>query len=203
MVDSLEIPGQFPQARIKLEERADNPKGLFDELVELDPVAAERIDPANTRRLLRALEVTIGSGRPFSSYGPGLTEYPQVPFQLLGLQMDRELLDRRINARYDLQMELGFLREVEELLAVANPIGRTARQALGYRELLAHLEDGVPLDEALEDAKLRTRRFARRQIKWYRRDPRIRWTPADETPKSRAHALDVALSMVSQSRIPR
>lgn len=199
VIDALEIPGQFPEVLAELEAKADDPKGLHARLVGLDPTAAGRIDPLNTRRLLRALEVTIGSGRPFSSFGPGLTEYPEIPFQLLGLEMERDLLDQRIYDRYDLQMEDGFLAEVKGLLGRSRPIGRTARQALGYRELLAHLEDGVALDAALEEAKIRTRRFARRQIKWYRRDPRIHWIPVDGTPAAANAALDEALGLLADA----
>ena len=170
---------------------------MFARLEQLDPLAASRIEPDNERRIVRALEVTIGSGRPFSSYGPGLVEYPEVPFTLVGLRMEREVLDQRINARYDLQMEQGFLDEVEGLASRERPIGRTARQALGYRELLSHIEDGVGLGEALEEAKLRTRRFARRQIKWYRRDPRIHWIDVDGSAASAAAAQQGALGLLA------
>lgn len=197
VIDALEIPGQFPEVRVELDARADDPQSLHEQLVGLDPVAASRIDPLNTRRLTRALEVTIGSGRPFSAFGPGLTEYPDIAFRLLGLEMDSDLLNERIYARYDLQMERGFLREVEDLLDRGRPIGRTARQALGYRELLGHIEGDIDLDEALEGAKVRTRRFARRQMKWYRRDPRIRWVPVDGTPAAAAAALDKALELMA------
>ncbi len=195
VIDNLEIPGTFPGARAELEAAGQTPRELFARLEDLDPLAASRIEPDNERRIMRALEVTIGSGRPFSSYGPGLVEYPDVPFTLVGLRMEREVLDRRINARYDIQMEQGFLAEVENLVSREPPIGRTARQALGYRELLSHIEDGVDLGDALEEAKVRTRRFSRRQIKWYRRDPRIHWIDVDGSPTSASSARDEVLRL--------
>jgi tRNA dimethylallyltransferase len=179
VIDALELPGTFPDVRSELEARADDLPGLYAELERLDPLAASRIDANNDRRLLRALEVTLGSGRPFSSFGPGMEDYPEVPFRLLGLRLDRDRMIDRINARYDVQMSDGFLDEVRSLVDRERPIGKTARQALGYRELLSHIEDGVPLEDALETARVRTRRFARRQMKWFGRDPRIEWIDID------------------------
>ena len=179
VIDSLEIPGQFPEVRAAIDGRLGDLAGLYAELEQRDPLAASRIDANNERRVARALEVTLGSGRPFSSFGPGMEEYPEIPFRLLGLRMDRERMIDRINARYDVQMAEGFLEEVSALVDRERPIHRTARQALGYRELLSHIEEGVPLDDALETARVRTRRFARRQLKWFERDPRIEWIELD------------------------
>jgi tRNA dimethylallyltransferase len=133
------------------------------------------MDPGNRRRVVRALEVTIGSGRPFSSFGPGLDAHPPSPFTVVGLVRDTEDLAARIEQRYAEQMAAGFLDEVRALAAHPKGLSRTARQALGYKELLAHVEDGVDLEEALDLALRRTRRFARRQRAWFRRDPRITW----------------------------
>ncbi len=179
VIDALELPGRYPEVRSELEARSNDLPALYEELVRLDPLAASRMDANNDRRLLRALEVTLGSGRPFSSFGPGMEDYPEVPFRLLGLRLDRELMIERINARYEVQMEQGFLDETRSLVERDRPIGKTARQALGYRELLSHIEDGVALDSALETARVRTRRFARRQMKWFIRDPRITWVDID------------------------
>jgi tRNA dimethylallyltransferase len=133
------------------------------------------MEPTNRRRVVRALEVTLGSGQPFSSFGPGLEDYPPAPFPIFGLTMPRDVLDLRIAQRYRQQMDIGFLGEVQALLERPKGLSRTARQALGYAELLAHLEIGLPLDEALETALTRTKRFARRQQRWFGRDPRINW----------------------------
>ena len=112
-------------------------------------------------------------------FARGLEEYPVAPFPVVGLAMERNLLDQRIAQRYEKQMAEGFLAEVQTLLDCPTGLGRTARQALGYAELLDHIENGTPLDDALETAVTRTRRFARRQQRWFGRDPRINWIPAD------------------------
>ncbi len=188
VVDDLEIPGQFPQVRAELDLEPDTAK-LFARLEGLDPVAAARMEPSNRRRVVRALEVTLGSGRPFSSFGPGLDSYPPSPFPVVGLAIDRPVLDRRIEQRYVEQLAAGFVAEVEALLARPAGLSRTARQALGYAELLDHLEHGTPLDEAVDHAVLRTRRFARRQQRWFGRDPRITWLPVDDHLLDRAAAV--------------
>ena len=173
-VEDFEIPPQFPAVRATLEAEP-NTAALHARLAELDPVAASRMEPTNRRRVVRALEVTIGSGRPFSSAGPGLTAYPASPIRMVGVRLPRPVIDERIAARYDQQMHDGFLDEVRALAARPQGLSRTARQALGYRELLSHVEDAEPLDQALDRAVARTRRFARRQERWFRRDPRIQW----------------------------
>lgn len=188
VVDDLEIPGQFPQVRAELDLEPDT-AALFARLEGLDPLAASRMEPSNRRRVVRALEVTLGSGRPFSSFGPGLDSYPPSPFPVVGLAVDRPVLDRRIEQRYAEQLAAGFVAEVEALLARPAGLSRTARQALGYAELLDHVEHGTPLDEAVDHAVLRTRRFARRQQRWFGRDPRITWLPVDDDLLDRAAAV--------------
>ena len=179
VVDDFEIPGQYPEARAEIEAEPDTAV-LFARLAELDPVASERMEPTNRRRVVRALEVTVASGRRFSEWGPGLDAYPPIATHQLACDRPRPSLDERINDRYGVQMELGFLAEVQRLAARPEGLSRTARQALGYRELLLHVEEGLGLDEALDLAKQRTRRFARRQQRWFRRDPRIEWVDLDE-----------------------
>lgn len=178
ITDDLEIPARFPEVRAELELEPDTAV-LFARLEGQDPLAASRMEPTNRRRVVRALEVTIGSGRPFSSFGPGLEEYPPAPFPVVGLAMERVVLDQRIAQRYEQQMADGFLAEVQTLVDRPAGLGRTARQALGYAELLDHIENGMPLDDALETAVTRTRRFARRQQRWFGRDPRINWIKTD------------------------
>lgn len=180
VVDDLDIPGQFPEVRAVLDARPEaDTTIMWAELRELDPVAAGKMEPNNRRRVVRALEVCLGSGRPFSSFGPGIDAFPPSRCQLIGLQIERPVLDARIDARYEQQMAGGFLDEVERLLARPAGLSRTARQALGYRELIVHLEGSLTLDEALEEARRRTRRFARRQQRWFGRDPRIHWIAVD------------------------
>jgi tRNA dimethylallyltransferase len=186
VVDRLEVPGRWPELSAALEAEAAEPGGtarLYERLLSIDPVAAARTTPANGRRVVRALEVTLGSGRPFSSFGPGLETYPPSPFLLVGVCPDRAVLDAAIERRFRGLMDRGLLDEVRGLAARPGGLSRTARQALGYRELLSHLEDGVPLEEAVDAALRRTRAFARRQWAWFRRDPRIRWLdPGGDLP---------------------
>ncbi|MEI7623679.1 MAG: tRNA (adenosine(37)-N6)-dimethylallyltransferase MiaA [Actinomycetes bacterium] len=178
ITDDLELPGRFPDVRVELEAEPDTAT-LFARLETLDPIAAARMEPTNRRRVLRALEVSIGSGRTFSSFGPGLEDYPEAPFPIVGIEISRDLLDQRIAQRYRQQMADGFLAEVQSLLVRPGGLSRTARQALGYAELLSHVEDGIDLDLALDTAVMRTKRFARRQQRWFGRDPRIRWIASD------------------------
>jgi len=194
VVDDLTFPGRFPDVAADLvgELEAAGPEGsegersalahLHGRLAELDPPAAGRIHVTNRRRTLRALEVTLGSGRPFSSFGPGLERYPPTSVSQVGIGLDPHLLDDRIAARFHRLMEAGFLDEVRGLASGPAGLSRTARQGLGYRELLAHVEEGVPLADAVEEAVRRTRAFARRQMAWFRRDPRIVWVHPDDDP---------------------
>jgi len=187
VVDGLTLPGEWPEVKAELQAQ---PAGqLLRRLTEADPLAASRIEPANVRRLVRALEVTIGSGRPFSSFGPGMGAYPPTRFRLAGVRLPREVLDARIEARYRTQLAGGFLDEVRRLAARPAGLSRTAGQALGYRELLDHLAGSCPLDEAVATAIGRTRRFARRQRAWFRRDPRITWFDGHENPVDLLPAL--------------
>ena len=174
VVDGFSPPPQFAAVRKELEEERDT-AALHDRLRALDPVAASRMEPTNRRRVLRALEVTLGSGRPFSQHGTSVSEYPPSRFRQVGLWVGREALAQRISRRYAAQVEAGFLEEVEALAARPAGMSRTAAQALGYRELLGHLRGEMPLSDALEVAVNRTRAFARRQRVWFRRDPRITW----------------------------
>ena len=179
VVDDLDIPGRYPDVAAALdaeldEGRADVPM-LHARLAALDPVGAARMEPTNRRRVVRALEVTIGSGRPFSAFGPGLEAYPARGLAQVGLSRPADDIDRRIDARFTRMVEDGLVDEVRALVARPGGMSRTARQALGYREILAHVEDGAPLPECLEQAVRRTRQFARRQASWFRRDPRVSW----------------------------
>jgi tRNA dimethylallyltransferase len=179
VIDELAVPGQFPEVRAELEAEPDT-RALHRRLTELDPVAAERMESTNRRRILRALEVTVGSGRPFSSFGPGLEVYPPSRFHTVGIELPFAALAARIEERYRQQIAAGFVAEARRLLVDPRGISRTAGQALGYKELFTHLAGGCSLDEAVALAVRRTRRFARRQRSWFARDPRIRWLRADD-----------------------
>jgi tRNA dimethylallyltransferase len=225
VVDAMVLPPSFPSLAAALE--AESTEALTARLAEVDPEALARIPTGNRRRLVRALEVTIGSGRPFSSFGPGVDTYPPTPFVLTGLWPDRAVLTARISARLDAQLAAGLLEEVQHLAEVAAataglaPTGpaaaattdagvgrgmsRTARQALGYRELLAHLDGRCTLAEAMAEAKVRTRRFAVRQQRWFGRDPRITWfgpPGPGEGPGSVAAAVDALWRKRAEGRAP-
>lgn len=191
IIDGLTLPGQFPEVRAELDAEPDTAR-MHRRLAELDPVAADRMEPSNRRRIVRALEVTMGSGRPFSAFGPGLDQHPPTAFTVIGLGWDRLRLDQRINARYEEQVAQGFVAEVAGLLADRG-LSRSAGQALGYKEIAAHLAGEGSLAEAVELAQLRTRRFSRRQDKWFRRDPRIRWVDADRAPADVVDAVTAEL----------
>jgi tRNA dimethylallyltransferase len=191
VLDGLDPPGRWPDIRAGLEALAVTPEAivaLHRELTERDPEAAARIEPGNARRIVRALEVCRGSGQPFSSFGPGLEAYPTVPTRQVGLQWDRGELERRIARRVDAQLSAGWLAEVAALWPV---MGRTARQVIGYGELAEHLDGAISLEEARARIVARTRKFAVRQERWFRRDPRIEWISGDR-------ADDLVASVVSE-----
>ncbi len=181
VVDALELPGTWPALRAELEaEAAAGPAAvaaLHRRLAGVDPAAAALIDPANARRVVRALEVWAGSGRPFSSFGPGLSKYPPVATRLIGLSWGRDTLTDRIETRVRAQLDAGWLDEVAR---VWPSCGRSAQQVIGYRELADHLDGRAGLDEAVAAVVARTRRFAVRQERWFRRDPRIEWYCGDQ-----------------------
>ena len=186
VLDDFEIPGQYPQVRAELESRADAELALlYARLSELDPLAASRMEPTNARRIVRALEVTLGSGRPFSTFGAGLRTYGPVRVVQVGLRVDFELLDERIDRRFHAWIEQGLVDEVRALAQSPRGLSRTARQAVGYRELLRHVEEGVALDECVAEAIAQSRRLARRQRSWFQRDPRIEWFDEPGAAQSR------------------
>lgn len=179
VLDGLRLPGRYPAVEADLRRRvgAGGLGALYELLVRLDPAAAARIEPSNERRLVRALEVTIGSGRPFSAFGEGLAQYQPSAATIAGLTLDRAELDRRLAARLDRQLAGGFADEVRSL-ASGPGWSRTAGQAIGYAEMLAHQHGEMGLDEARQLILRRLRRFARRQEAWFRRDPRVQWFDA-------------------------
>jgi tRNA dimethylallyltransferase len=184
VVDRLNVPGEWPHVRAELE--ATGTERLHRRLGALDPSAAARIEPTNRRRVVRALEVTLGGGRPFSSFGPGIDAFPPTPFRLTGVWLPRAALARRIDSRLRAQVDAGF---VEEAVALEARLSPTARQALGYKELLDYAAGDTSLEEAFETAARRTRAFSRRQRMWFRRDPRITWLATGGEPLDLLPAL--------------
>ena len=180
VIDDLQLPGEWPDVRAQLQAEPDVAT-LFARLQELDPLAASRCEPTNRRRIERALEVTLGSGQPFSSFGPGTSAYPPSDVPQIGILWPRETLSKRIEQRVHSMMSAGLLAEVK-ILAERYDLSREARQALGYKELLEHLSGRISLDEAVAQIVLHTRQFAVRQERWFRRDPRIEWVTVHEDP---------------------
>ena len=174
VVDRLEIPPRFLSIRDEIELISET-SFLYGKLNDLDPLASAKIEPGNRRRIVRALEVTLGTGRPFSSFGPCLDVYPPSPFTQIGIRMPRDLNDLRIAERYKRQIEDGFVEEVENLVSDGRKLSKTASQALGYKQVISYIDGENTLEEAIDSAISSTRRFARRQEKWFRRDPRIHW----------------------------
>jgi len=182
VVDDLDIPGQWPDLRARLEQElvTEGPESLHRRLLELDPAAASKMEPSNGRRIVRALEVCEGSGRPFSSFGPGVDTYPDSPVRQVAILWDRTVLAERIERRVHDMIDRGLVAEVAALME--RGLSRTALQALGYKEMVDHLEGRASLEESVATTILRTRQFAVRQERWFRRDPRVRWVRVEVDP---------------------
>jgi tRNA dimethylallyltransferase len=183
VIDDFDLPGQWPDALAALDAEPDT-AALYARLQESDPAAATKMEPSNRRRILRALEVTVGSGRPFSSFGPGVDSYPPTAVPQIGLRWPRDVLARRIADRVHGMVAAGLVAEVEAL--AGRGLSRTAAQALGYKEILDVLAGRVREDEAIEMIVTRTRQFAVRQERWFRRDPRVRWIEVEHDPVAEA-----------------
>ncbi|UEL29844.1 tRNA (adenosine(37)-N6)-dimethylallyltransferase MiaA [Pseudarthrobacter sp. L1SW] len=172
-LDVLEFPGTDPAVRQQLEaELAENGQAvLLERLRDVDPVSAGRL--SDSRRIIRALEVHRLTGRPFSSFMPQ-REYFQPAVQV-GLGVDREVLRERLASRVHRMVDAGLLAEVQRLDTLGLRQGKTASRALGYAQFLKVLDGGWTVAEAAEDTIVATRQFARRQLTWFRADPRISW----------------------------
>ena len=150
-------------------------RALHERLRSVDPAAAERIHQNDLRRIVRALEVFEKTGKPITElqqqWRPRADQWPPV----ICLELDRHDLYERIDRRVDAMMAAGFLAEVQRLLQRPRGVGQEAAQALGYKELIAHLRGEIALDDAVELIKRNTRRFAKRQMTWFRSIPQVRW----------------------------
>ncbi len=182
VLDDLRFPGTDREVRARLErELAEaGAAALHARLARLDPAAARAILPGNGRRIVRALEVLELSGRPFAATMPGYdTAGSALPAVQIGLWLPRQELDERITARVASMWAAGFVDEVRRLAAAGLREGRTASRALGYAQVLRFLDGEWSEQRAVAETIRATRRFARRQESWFRRDPRITWLPAD------------------------
>ena len=178
VVDDLDFPPRSAAVRDALEREIDEvgPAALHERLRELDPRAAAKIEPQNARRIVRALEVIEVTGELFSD-NDSFDRYESIyDLAVAGLTRPRPQLHERIEARVERMIERGLIEEAQRLAQL--DMGRTARQALGYRQVLD--SPGADPGAVKEDIVRATKRFARRQESWFRADPRIRWFPADE-----------------------
>jgi tRNA dimethylallyltransferase len=177
ILDELNFPDTDPvvRAELELEFATKGIAPLFERLEKLDPAAALAIDKANSRRVIRALEVIKITGKPFTANLPR-EESSRYPFaQQFGLVMDRDTLSERISSRVDRMWEQGLVEEAQGLLQAGIMQGTTAQRALGYAQVIAQIEGKVSQEEAQEETKRATRQYARRQETWFSRDDRITW----------------------------
>ena len=195
ILDDLNFPETDPNVRVELEKLAEEigAAQLHQRLAKLDPAAALAIPAENIRRVIRALEVIEITGKPFTANLPraGSTKYPEA--KLFGLEVERENLDQRINRRVEKMWGQGFVEEVKTLISATGGMGKTASQAIGYRQIISYLKGEISENEAKELTKVATRQYARRQETWFKRDERITWL----SPNS--NRLELLLSDILKS----
>lgn len=196
-------PDPALRRRLAEEARAAGPDALHARLAAVDPVAAARIHPHNVRRVIRALEVYYRTGEPISRF-QDLDGYTAAKYRLwmFGLTMEREQLYRRIEERVDRMIEAGLVEEVRRLLERGYSRGLTSMQALGYKEIAAYLQGEVTLEEAVRLIKRNTRRFAKRQLTWFRRDPRIKWLDVDALGGPSGAAREIITTLAGVGCLP-
>jgi tRNA dimethylallyltransferase len=193
ILDRFEFPGTDAGVRARLEAAWEAGEPLFERLRELDPVSAERIEPDNGRRIVRALEVIELTGKPFSARLP-VPEYVDPHSVQIGVDIDRPTLDARIEQRVAAMFDAGLVAEVERLVDRGLLTSRTAAAAIGYREVAAALDGRISLDQAREITVAKTRRFSRRRDAWFRKDPRVVWVRYDDPDR-----LDRAVDAVRRT----
>ena len=195
ILDDLNFPETDPNVRVELEKLAEEigAAQLHQRLAKLDPAAALAIPAENIRRVIRALEVIEITGKPFTANLPraGSTKYPEA--KQFGLEVERENLDQRIDKRVEKMWEQGFVEEVKTLISAPGGMGKTASQAIGYRQIISLLDGEISESEAKELTKVATRQYARRQETWFKRDERITWL----SPNS--NRLELLLSDILKS----
>ena len=177
VVDDLDFPGEDAAARAALRSEADvaGVDTLYRRLRALDPSAASKIEPANVRRIVRALEVPAITGRRFSEFADAWSRHDPSRVRVAGIDVPRPVLATRIEGRVSAMFAAGWVGEVRALLERGAGDWLTSTQAIGYSELARHLDGRLSLEEAWEGTVRRTKNLARRQTAWFRRDPRVRW----------------------------
>lgn len=200
-IASMPPRDQALRDRLYARARDGAPGALHEELAALDPAAASRIGRNDLQRIVRALEVLALTGRPLSehiaqeAFSPG-----RVPALKIGLEMERTALYERIDNRVDAMFERGLVGEVHDLLSSGLSPEVNALKALGYREVLAHLRGEMNREQTIELVKRNTRRYARRQVLWFRREPDVRWFQVDG---GSARLEEVAAEVVALHAQPR
>jgi tRNA dimethylallyltransferase len=202
ILDEFDFPGTDTEVRARYDAALVElgAEGLHRRLAELDPAAAAGILPSNGRRIVRALEVIEITGRPFTATLPAPTYADPATVQI-GVDIDRPTLDALIAARVERMWEQGFVEEVRRLAEVGLREGLTANRALGYRQVLAFLDGEITEAEAKDRTISGTRRFARRQDSWFRKDDRITWVGYDDPDRvAKARASIRAVAQAAQTQ---
>ena len=166
---------EFREVYNKIADEYGNAK-IYEELKKIDPISANRININDRKRIIRALEIYHETGKPMSEYNKDFRKYnDDYHIILIGLTMERNMLYERINVRVDNMIEEGLINEVEELMKIGYNRQLNSMQALGYKEIISYLYGEISLDEAIELIKRNSRKYAKRQLTWFRRDNRIKW----------------------------
>ena len=202
VLNTFEFPGQDEELRVKLEQELIEigPGLMHRRLQQLDPVAASRIDPLNGRRIVRAIEIISVTGEPFAASLPDEPESWQ-PVLEIGLNSDRAHLVDRLNQRVEKMWQRGLVAEVEQLLEHGLREAKTSKRAIGYAQALAQLDGELSQSEAIEQTKLLTARYARRQMSWFRRDKRINWLDYQDS-SALSRAIDLSRRWIATGEQP-
>lgn len=201
LIDGISpIPPTSPEVRQRLRQRLENEglENLRQELTELDGATASRLGAGDTQRILRALEVALSTGRPLSSW---VAESPKGSGGLaavrIGLTLPRDVLYDRIAARVHSMIGDGWVAEVEHLLGRGIDPGLTPFQAIGYRQLVSHVAGDTSLDEAVAATIQATKRYAKRQMTWFRKEPEVTWFSMEESSR----CLEAVIGFLAEQRI--
>ncbi len=202
VLNTFEFPGQDEELRAKLEQELIEvgPGLMHRKLQELDPVAASRIDSLNGRRIVRAIEIVSVTGAPFAASLPDEPESWQ-PVLEIGLNSERAHLVERLHQRVEKMWQRGLVNEVEQLIGHGLREAKTSKRAIGYAQALAQLDGEITQAEAIEQTKLLTSRYARRQMSWFRRDKRINWLDYQDS-QAQGKAIDMSLNWVASGLQP-